>query len=200
MKARNISLRFTFAILVAALAFPAISLAGQYHSNTQLPTGKQFIIKAAHVNLGEIALGKLAEKKATDPAIKDFGALMVTQHSALEQTLDTLAKDRGISLPTKPSAKQVALNDKLAKLSGQRFDNMYIQHMLSGHRAAIAAFENEIENGKNPSYKTYAAQGLPVIQDHIRIAENIAGKMGRSGQYGLYQPSSAIHAGARAGN
>jgi len=198
MKARNLPLRFTLAIMVAALAFPALSLAAQSNPATALPTGKQFIMKAAKINLGEIALGKLAEQKATDPAIKDFGALMIRQHTALEQRLDTLAKDQGITLPTKPGAKQIALKEQLEKESGQRFDNSYIQHMLSGHKGAVAAFENEIENGSNAAYKAYAAQGLPVIQDHIRIAENIAGKMGRSGQYGLYQPSTAIT--ARAGN
>jgi putative membrane protein len=197
MKSRKIPFRFTIAILAAALVFPVAALAKQSSSATPMPTGKQFIRKAAQINLGEIELGKLAERKATDPAIKDFGALMVRQHTQLQQRLEALAKDHGIVLPTAPGAKQVALKDKLAKESGQQFDNDYIQHMLSGHKGAIAMFENEIENGTNTAYKACAEKGLPVIQDHIRVAEDIAGKMDRSGQYGLMHPSDAISAGAR---
>jgi putative membrane protein len=200
MKCCKIPFRFTFAILVTALAFPAISLARPVTSATQLPTGKQFITKAAQVNLGEIALGKLAEQKATDPAVKDFGALMVRQHTELQQLLETLGKNQGIALPAKLGAKQVALKHRLENESGQQFDNDYIQHMLSGHRRAIAMLDNEIEHGTNPAYKAYAEKGLPILQDHIRIAEDVAGKMGSSGEYGLYQPSTAINAGTRAGN
>ena len=197
MKRFKLSLRLTIAILAAALAFPLASFAAQ-PSAKPLPTGKQFVKKAAEINLAEISAGRLAERKATDPAIKDFGSLMVRQHTALQQQLEKMAKTQGITLPTKPGPKQVALKDKLEKLSGQQFDNEYIQHMLSGHRHAIAMFENEIENGSNRACKDYAISALPVLQNHIRVAEDVAGKMGRSGRYGLTQPSDAITASARA--
>jgi putative membrane protein len=196
MKRFNLSLRFTTTVLAAAMVFPMASFAAAKPPVKPLPTGKQFVKKAAQINLAEISLGKLAEQKATDPALKDFGALMVRQHTALQQELDRMAKAQKITLPTKPGAKQVALKDQLAKLPGQRFDNAYIKHMLSGHRRAIAMIENEIEYGKNPAYKACAEKALPVIQDHIRVAENLAGKMGRSGKYGLQAPSDAISAGA----
>lgn len=74
---------------------------------------------------------------------------------------------------------------------------MYIRHMLSGHKGAIADFENEIEQGHNPAIKSYAEKVLPVIQDHVRIAEDVAGKMDLAGKQGLEDPYKAITASAQ---
>jgi hypothetical protein len=66
--------------------------------------------------------------------------------------------------------------------------------MLSGHKDAIAALESDVEHENNPAIKAYMEKTLPVIQDHIRIAEDIAGKMGMPGKEGLQQPDKAITA------
>ena len=58
----------------------------------------------------------------------------------------------------------------------------------------ISEFENEIEHGHDQAVKSYAEQTLPALQDHIRIAEDIAGKMGMSGKTGLSDEAKAITA------
>ena len=68
--------------------------------------------------------------------------------------------------------------------------------MLQGHDKAIAEFENEIEHEQDPAIRAYAEKALPTIQDHIRIAEDLAGKMGMPGKAGLSRPDKAIVASA----
>ncbi len=186
--------RFAFAAIVAALAFPAVSSARDNSPASNMPTGKEFITNAAKINLGEIALGKLAEAKGDNLAVKDFGTRMVEDHTRLETQLQAMAKAKGITLPSQAGAEEVSLQQQLSNDSGAQFDQAYIQHMLSGHKQAIADFENEIERGNNPSFKSYAESALPVIQDHIRIAEDVAGKMQLSGKNGLEAPNKAIDA------
>jgi putative membrane protein len=193
MEFSNVPVRFVLAAITVALALPVISSARRNSSPT-MPTGKQFITSAAKINLGEIALGKLAEQKGANPAVRDFGKLMVYDHTKLEDQLQDLAKAKGITLPTQPGAREANLQQQLSNESGAPFDQTYIQHMLSGHKQAITDFENEIEHGTNPAFKSYAESGLPLIQDHIRIAEDVAGKMQMSGKYGLEAPSKAINA------
>lgn len=188
-----------FTLLATALALLAgvtFSVAQQQSSNRAMPTGKAFITKAAEVNLGEIELGKLAEQKANDPAIQDFGKRMVEDHSKAEAELQPLAKQEGVTLPTRPGPTTTALDQKLSAESGQQFDQTYMDHMLSGHKGAISTFENEIANGNNPAIKSYAERVLPVIQDHIRIAEDVDGKMGQAGKQGLDDEYKAITASA----
>ena len=196
MKFSKLSRHLTLAAAAAALACPLVSSARNRKSTAELPTGKDFITAAADINLGERELGKLAGQKGNNQAVKDFGKLMVKDHSMAESQLEQVAKRSGVVLPAEPSANFSDLKEQLSKESGTKFDQAYVQHMLSGHKQAIATFENEIDRGQDAAFKAYAESMLPTIQDHIRIAEDIDGKMGLSGKSGLEMPNKAISAPA----
>lgn len=184
---------WSIAIVITVLALGGV-LAAQQKGASSMPTGKAFLTKAADINLDEVYLGKLAEQKGSDPAVKDFGKRMIEDHTKAEDELQPLAKREGVTLPAKPGADAVSLHQQLSGASGAEFDKTYIEHMLAGHKGAISTFENEIEHDSNAAIKGYAESTLPVIQDHIRLAENVAGKMGMSGAKGLSAPSKAITA------
>ena len=181
------------ALVVAVLGFVSLGWA----QDQNMPTGKAFIKKAAEINLGEIELGKLAEQKGHNQAVKDFGKRMVEDHTKAEDELQRVAKQEGVTLPTQPGAEGKSLHQQLSNASGAQFDEMYIRHMLSGHKGAIADFENGVEDGRTSAIKSYAEKVLPVIQDHIRIAEDVAGKMDLAGKQGLGDPYKAITASAK---
>ena len=197
MKSSKLSKHLTLAAAVAVLAFPPVSSARSGKSSAELPIGKDFITTAADINLGEVELGKLAEQNGNNQAIKDFGKLMVKDHSMAESQLEQIAKQNAVVLPARPATNVSDLKGQLSKESGTKFDQAYLQHMLSGHKQAITTFENEIEHGQDAAFKAYAESVLPTIQDHIRIAEDLAGKVGLSGKLGLEVPSKAISAQAQ---
>jgi putative membrane protein len=180
--------------MLTVLALLAIGYAQQSKSEQSMPTGNAFINKAAEINLGEIELGKLARQRGNNDAVKQFGKLMVSDHTAAQNELRQLASERKITLPTQPGTETSNLDAELSRKTGAQFDQDYASHMLQGHKGAIAAFENEIEHGKDPAIKAYAEKVLPSIQDHIRIAEDLAGKMGMPGKAGLSEPDKAISA------
>ncbi|MFZ3212822.1 MAG: DUF4142 domain-containing protein [Terriglobales bacterium] len=184
------------AVVVAVLTLMVVCPAQQSSSNRSMATGKAFIDKAAEINLGEVELGKLAEQRGNNQAVKDFGRRMIQDHTQAEQELQQLAKQEGVTLPGQPGSEANSLREQLSSASGAQFDHIYLEHMLAGHKGAIAAFENEIEHGQDPAVKAYAEKVLPVIQDHVRIAEDVAGKMGMAGREGLEQPTKAITAPA----
>jgi putative membrane protein len=196
MKFSDIRSKLVLAVVVTALALPLAGSARGLSTQANMPTGKQFITAAADANLGEIALGNLARQKGNNQAVKDFGERMVEDHSQLETKLQELAKAKGITLPSEAGSDVSNLEHQLSADSGAKFDQVYIQHMLAGHKQAISDFENEIEHGQNPAFRSYAESALPVIQDHIRIAEDVAGKMQLNGASGLESPGKAISASA----
>lgn len=149
---------------------------------------------AEQANLAEIETAKAVEQKATDPAVKDFASRMVTDHTQASQELSTLAKNVDITLPTEPSPKERTEQSKLENLSGSKLDLTYVRDELDGHKDVISSFQNEIEHGRDEAVKAYAEETLPTLEDHIRIAENIAGKMDMSGKAGLNQEDKAIAA------
>jgi putative membrane protein len=155
---------------------------------------RSFINTAQAGNLAEIDSAKIIEQRATDPAVKDFASRMVTDHTQLSQELKTLAESNGATLPTEPPVAEKTQKDNLEKLSGAKLDDAYLNGQLADHKEAISAYENEIEHGHNQAVKDYAEKALPTLQDHIRISEDIAGKMDMSGKAGLTQESKAIAA------
>jgi putative membrane protein len=153
---------------------------------------QQFATMAAQANVGEVQLGKLAERSGSSDAVKQFGKLMVKDHSRAQDNLRSWASSSNFMLPGELGPEAMPLKNALSAISGKQFDRAYIQEMLQGHKKVIAAFEAEIEHGQDASLKQYASSVLPVIQDHIRIAEDIAGKMNMSGGKGLSDESKAI--------
>lgn len=62
-------------------------------------TAEQFINQAALSGMKEVATGKIAKRKAQDKRVKDFGALMVDDHSKANTELMALAKSKSIKVP-----------------------------------------------------------------------------------------------------
>jgi len=97
---------------------------------TSVPAAdRQFVIKAAQGGAAEVKLGQLAQDKGSNQAVKDFGKQMVTDHSAANDELKSIASGKGITLPDTLNSKDQALYDRLSKMSGDQFDKAYINAM-----------------------------------------------------------------------
>jgi len=72
-----------------------------------------FYKHAAEGGIAEVEAGNLAQQKATNPKIKDFGAMMVKDHTAANNKLKALADSKGVSLPGNSSVGQMAIKAKL---------------------------------------------------------------------------------------
>jgi putative membrane protein len=103
--------------------------------------------------------------------VKQFGQRMVDDHTNANKQLKSIAEKDNITLPTSITAKDQALKDKLSGLSGADFDRTYIQSMVKDHNKDIAEFQREASNGTNADLKGFAAQTVPTLQEHLRMAE-----------------------------
>jgi putative membrane protein len=190
----------TIVTIFSTILFVGVALAQQMKqtngsSNQTLSSAdRSFISSAEEGNIAEIESAKIVEQKGTDPAVKDFANRMTTDHTLASQELKTLAKSTGVTLPAESMGVKTNQKNDWQNLSGAKLDEAYLRDQLDDHKQAISVFENEIEHGQNEAVKDYAEKTLPTLQDHIRIAEDIAGKMGMSGKIGLTQENKAIAA------
>jgi putative membrane protein len=175
------------------IAQPAAQATTANHENLN-SVDRNFINNAEEGNLAEIQSAKVVEQKAANPAVKDFASRMVTDHTQLSQELKSLATSTGATAPSAQSAAEATQKNALEALSGVKLDDVYLRGELSDHKQAIDLYENEIEHGESKAVRNYAKMYLPTLQDHIRIAEDVAGKMDLSGRTGLTQESKAISA------
>jgi putative membrane protein len=137
-----------------------------------------FYKKAAEGGIAEVEMGKLARDKSSNASVKEFGAMMVTDHSAANKKLKALAAKKNIKLPTSPSVGQLASKTKLEALSGDTFDESYIKGMVEDHQEDIKEFQTEASSGQDPDAKAYAAATLPTLKTHLRRIQAIAAAQG----------------------
>lgn len=141
-------------------------------------SGSHFAAEAASGGMMEVKLGQLAVQKSSNDQVKMFGQRMVDDHSRANDQLMGLASKDNLTLPSQMNSKDQATYDRLSKLSGSIFDRAYINDMMSIHEKDIAAFQHEANDGKNSDLKTWAANTLPMLRDHLRLAKDTASSLG----------------------
>ena len=139
-----------------------------------------FYKNAAEGGIAEVQLGNLAQEKSANPSVKDFGAMMVSDHTAADEKLQAIAASKNIRLPTSSSVGQTATKAKLEVLSGASFDKSYIADMIKDHQDDIAMFKKEAALGQDPDAKAYAIATLPTLEKHLKKIESIAAAAGIS--------------------
>jgi len=138
---------------------------------------QEFATKAAQGNMAEVSLGQMAAQKGTAPDVKTFGNRMVNDHGKALDELKQLAQNKGLTLPTDVSADQKATADKLSAKSGKDFDKTYADTMADDHEKDAKEFEKASKNAQDPDLKAWAAKTLPVIQDHLKMAQAMKDKV-----------------------
>ena len=133
---------------------------------------QKFLTEAAKGGIAEVELGKIAVEKGSSPEVKSFGQRMVDDHGRGGEELKTLAKNKSLTLSADIDAKDKALRDRLLKLSGDGFDRAYMAAMLDDHRKDVYAFRIEARSGKDPDVKAWAAKTLPMLTEHLKLAES----------------------------
>lgn len=162
-------------ILAALGALPTAALAADATADLQ------FYKTLAEGGIAEVRDGKLAQDKSSNPQIKDFGAMMVKDHSAANQELVALAQSKGIKLPGGPGLSADTTQAKLDVLTGETFDKSYVKGQVKAHRDTVALLQKEIDTGQDVQAKAFAHKVLPTVQSHLKTIEGIAGGMGITG-------------------
>lgn len=143
------------------------------------------IAHAAYV-AGDIDIrnAHLALALSDDPEIRDFAALMIRDHEAVNQAaLDLLKKlkaepqDNPFSQSLLKGARDTWA--KMAHLSGSDFDRSYAANELSYHRTVNKVVgEAFIPNVENAELKNLLGAALDTFKAHERHAEQMVAEVG----------------------
>lgn len=161
-----------------ALGFLAAPLGNLHAQTAASKSDSTFVAKAAAGGMEEVALGKLAQEKAASPQVKQFGQRMVTDHSKANQQLAQAAQESGIAMPPTADSKAHKEASKLSSKSGKDFDTAYMKMMLKDHEQDVKEFQKEASTGNAPAVKSAASQTLPVLEEHLTLAKQVAGQVG----------------------
>jgi putative membrane protein len=105
--------------------------------------------------------------------VKEFGQMMVTDHTKANEQLKKIAQAKSVDAPHALKPEHKAMKDQLSKLSGEAFDRAYIQHMVKDHQEDVAHFRKESTEASDPDVKQFASATLPTLQKHLKRAQEI---------------------------
>lgn len=163
------------------LALCAAPLAySQHPAPTVSHDDSAFVKDAAEGGMDEVRLGQLAQQKSANDRVKMFGKRMMDDHGKLGSELQTLAARKNVTLPSDISLTQKASYELLSTKSGSEFDKSYIEMMVKDHQDDIAAFQKEVNTGTDGDVKTFSSRALPMLQEHLRMARDLAHALGVS--------------------
>ena len=135
-----------------------------------------------NANTTDIATGALGAKKGSTQAVRDLGAQLERDHTAVRQQGRDLAKKLGVT-PVMPAGDKSAEDLKatmatLNKLSGTAFDKAFLQHEVDYHNAVIGAINNTLMPAiKNADLKALVVKVAPAFVAHRDAAQNLLSKM-----------------------
>lgn len=133
----------------------------------------EFFSKAAQTDMTEIQAAAIASSRGLTVQTKAYANLMTTDHSENSEDLHTLAANKGVMLPTRLDSKHQSELDDLQEVDTKKFDAAYAEAMEKGHKDAVALYEKVSKKSKDPEIRLFAANNLPVLQQHLDMAKHL---------------------------
>jgi len=164
-------------IALAAAPFAPIHAQGQI---SELSQDSKLIFEMAGSNIMEVRLGQMAQQKASNAAVKQFGQQMVTDHTNLENQLKSVVSKNGTFQPSIGKEREAEVS-RLDKLSGAEFDREYMTSMIQHHQQDISMLQTQGGSARSAEARQIVSASLPVLQRHLTMATQVGGQVGASG-------------------
>lgn len=140
-----------------------------------------YIREAVRGNFTEVALGRLAESRASDSAVKDFGKKMVSDHDAMNQQWGQLAASYKLRImnpgPDMGEAGKDAV-DRLGKLKGSEFDQAYMNEMIQEHQQALDLLQRARNSAQDRQIRRVAETSATTVSEHLTLAQQVGSRVG----------------------
>ena len=145
--------------------------------DTSSPQG--FVDTMAASDMFEVEAGKLAQQMGKSQAVKDFGAMMVKDHTTSSDKLKAAVGEAGNGLAVAPKLTPVQQGnlDQL-RGAGESFDAMYAQQQVDAHETALGVLQAQAQSGTVAQLKAFAADTAKVVQGHLDHARELGKEAG----------------------
>jgi putative membrane protein len=136
------------------------------------------ILYVTHVaNSGEVDLGKLAERRARDPRVREFAAMMVAHHADADKKGIETAQRLKLGSETSPVSYQLTKDEnknlkKLRSTSAADFDAAYLDSQVKVHKKVLSLIDKQLmPNASDPSVQELLRDIRPTVANHLEQAK-----------------------------
>jgi predicted outer membrane protein len=157
--------------------------------NDNAPTGQTSVILSQihQANLTEIALGKLAENKASAPEVRAYADQLVEDHTSVDRTVVAMAQKKGTHLrdqtaSSRPGSKGTQnvgqFDRKLTSASGHAFDQLFLEQTGTDHQRLIRKLQQDREDANDDDIEALIDKIVPILEQHRELAQILIKKEG----------------------
>jgi putative membrane protein len=139
---------------------------------------EQFVQMASAADLAEINLATEASKRASNQDVKHYAQKLLQDHEKSSKHLLKLANAKGFTPAATMDPQHKAVAVKLLQHQGADSDKHFVHHMVMDHKKAIALYQSEAKNGRDEGLTSFASKTLPVLREHLKMAEDLDKKVG----------------------
>jgi putative membrane protein len=135
-------------------------------------------------NASEIGQGEVARDKATNADVKSFARMMVTEHQAMQKSLDSLSQAKSVTPQPPAQADQLRQQDTqtLATLNstakGAAFDRAYIAAQVQAHQRTLTDLQSFVGAVSDADMRALIEKSIPKVQAHLDQAQQLQSKLG----------------------
>ncbi len=138
---------------------------------------RRFVEAAALAEASRIEAAERALTRASDNRVRIFAERIIEDHRPINEELTVLASDIGIALV--PDAASDPPSKDLSSLSGNAFNHAWLNAEAEAHQELIELFSQQADKGENQPLKTFAANHLASLRDHLEIARSLGAELPR---------------------
>lgn len=162
-----------FALPLAAASLVLPTAASARSAPVTRPSGLDIVSlqKAIQGDRFEVAGGRMARKRSSDPAVRALGERLFKDHSADLKKATALAHSLGVKVPKTPTASQQWELAAVAAMQGKAFDVAYASLEVQDHKDDIEDAQSELELGSQHAVQAMAKQALSMYRAHLALAQ-----------------------------
>jgi putative membrane protein len=192
-------MKHLLSVAVGCLAFSSVAVAqtatsrpGQMTARSptgiELPSDEKAVLeRLKHHNKMEVKWGELGRERASNPQVKQFAEMMVTDHGQANEKVMTYAKTRKWTLAEQPKpmndtekkgmAASKATMELMQTMQGPAFDSMFMANMVKSHDKTLLKLTAIQEKFSGTELARMANEMMPKISEHRDQAYRILGQI-----------------------
>jgi putative membrane protein len=140
-------------------------------------TDPQIAAIVVTANQVDIDAGKVAETRATNADVRQFGRMMVTSHTGVNKQATELVTRLKVTPENNPTSQSLKSGGEmnvahLQTLTGAEFDKAYVDHEVAYHQQVLDAIDKTLIPGAaNSELKALLVKVRPAIAAHLQHAK-----------------------------
>ena len=133
-------------------------------------TSASVLAQIHQADLKEIAIGKIAEEKASTDEVRAYAVQLVNDHTNADQMVLATAQKTGAHLRGVATARSKS-DQKLNSASGAQFDRTFLEQTSADHKKLMSELQQQREDASDDEIEALIDKIMPILQQHHDLAQ-----------------------------